>query len=311
MGIYDRDYYRPQPKWGGSFGFPQGSFITPLVWALGSVFLLQVLTSPRDPFTNWLALDPSRVQAGEVWRLLTYGLVHDIRDPLHILMNGLVIWFFGKMLELELRPAKIAQIFLSSVLVGGLVFCAISWLGFRPGAAISLGASGGATALLVTAAWRHPKQPILLFFLFSIPLWAAAILFVSLDLFLFFQGGSRIAVEIHLSGALVATLWEWSNRADYFQSGIFQQWKRSILGPKLKVFRDDIQQTVRTKDASSKAQRVKNAQSSAPAKTIKVQEQEMDRILEKISSMGMQSLSDEEKKFLISESARLKNERGR
>lgn len=311
MGIYDRDYYRPQPRWGGSFGFPQGSFITPLVWALGGVFLLQVLTSPRDPFTNWLALDPAKVRGGEIWRLLTYGLVHDIRDPLHILMNGMVIWFFGRMLEMELRPAKVAQIFLSSVLVGGLVFCAITWFGFRPGSAISLGASGGATALLVTAAWRHPKQPILLFFLFSIPLWGAAVLFVSLDLFLFLQGGSRIAVEIHLSGALVATLWEWSNRVDYFHSGIFQKWKRSMVGPKLKVYRDDDPQAVRTKDSSIKASRVRVGQPSAPNKTIKVQEQEMDRILEKISSKGMQSLSEEEKKFLLSESARLKNERGR
>lgn len=311
MGIYDRDYYRPQPRWGGNFGFPHGSFITPLVWALGAIFLLQVLTSPRDPFTNWLALDPSRVRSGEIWRLLTYGLVHDIKDPLHILMNGLVIWFFGKMLELEIRPTKVAQIFLSSVLVGGLIYSTIAWLGFRPGGGICLGASGGATALLVTAAWRHPKQPILLFFLFSIPLWAAAVLFVSLDLFLFLQGGSRVAVEVHLSGALVATLWEWSNRTDYFQIGIFQKWKRSIFGPKLRVFRDDVPQTVRPKETTNSATRAKVGQASASKKFPKVHEQEMDRILEKISSKGMQSLSDEEKKFLLSESARLKNERGR
>lgn len=278
---------------------------------MGGVFLLQVLTSPRDPFTTWLALDPSRVRGGEIWRLITYGLVHDIRDPLHILMNGLVIWFFGQMLEMELRPGKVARIFLSSVLVGGLVFCGITWLGFRPGSSICLGASGGATALLVTAAWRHPKQPILLFFLFSIPLWAAAILFVGLDLFLFLQGGSRIAAEIHLTGALVATLWECSNRADYFGTGIFQNWKRSIMGPKLRVYRDEGSHSTRARDLSGKPPQIKAAQATATNKTQMVKEQEMDRILEKISSKGMQSLSEEEKKFLLSESARLKNERGR
>ena len=310
MGIYDRDYYRPQPRWGERMGLPKSGFIKPLVFALAGVFFLQVLTSPRDPFSLILALDPSKVRDGEIWRLVSYGFVHSTKDPLHILMNGLVIWFFGIMLEGEISPTKVAKIFLSATLCGGLVFCALVWLGFRPTPSLCVGASGGATALMVTAAWRNPKLSILLFFVLPVPLWFATVLFVAFDLFLFLQGNSIVAVEVHLAGAAVATFWVWSSHANPFPTGYFRNLKRSVVGPKLRLFQNEGENKKKTDPQSKKAQPKKVAILTAAKPSSMKSENEMDRILEKISFSGMQSLTDEEKRFLLSESARLKSERG-
>ncbi len=310
MGIYDRDYYRPQPRWGERMGFPHQSFTKLLVCALAGVFLLQLLTSPRDPFTSMLALDPSRVMSGEIWRLISYGLVHDTRDPLHILMNGLVIWFFGIMLEGEIRQGKVAKIFLSSTLFGALVFCAMVWLGFRATPSLCVGASGGATALMVTAAWRNPNLSILLFFLLPVPLWIATVLFVAFDLFLFLQGNSMVAVEVHLAGAAVATMWHWSSQANPFATTYFRNLKRSVVGPKLRLFQNEGENKKKPESLAKKTANKKMASPYVEKAQPRNSANEMDRILEKISYSGMQSLSDEERRFLLSESARLKNERG-
>ncbi len=310
MGIYDRDYYRPQPRWGDKLGLPQQGFTKLLVCALAGIFILQVFSSPNDPFTGILGLDPGKVQGGEIWRLVSYGFVHDTRDPFHILMNGLVIWFFGLMLEGEIHQTKVAKIFLSAILFGGLVFCAMVWMGFRPTPSLCVGASGGATALMVTAAWRNPKLSILLFFLLPVPLWFATVLFVGLDLFLFLQGNARVAVEVHLAGAAVATLWHWASFSHSNLTGYFRSLKRAVVGPKLHLYQvksdNNLKIVNNPKKASTKKIAIPKGEGSPTWKS----ETEMDRILEKISSSGIQSLSEDERRFLLSESARLKSERG-
>ena len=112
MGIYDREYYRREgPSFLGSFT-EQGRVCK---WLLGInivCFVLQMVTRvpaqatfdnpfplPDEPFTTALQLDVDRIMHGEVWRLLTYGFLHDTSSIWHIVFNMLLLFWFGRQVE--------------------------------------------------------------------------------------------------------------------------------------------------------------------------------------------------------------------
>src|SRR6516165_7385267 len=123
MGIHDRDYYRDS---GGSWFSTltrHGQISTWLVVVNVIVFIAQIVT--RDPYTvaedpeypyagrndvpgfkpnsgpvtEMLDLSCERVIHGQVWRLLTHAFLHSTDDFIHILMNMLLLWWFGRYIE--------------------------------------------------------------------------------------------------------------------------------------------------------------------------------------------------------------------
>lgn len=97
--------------------------------------------------TNWA---PAILEQGEVWRLLSYGLLH-IWFP-HLLFNMLFLVYTGYHLERAIGRANLVLVYFGSVITGGLLSMAMSL--DRP----SLGASGGVFGLLaagVVVGWKH------------------------------------------------------------------------------------------------------------------------------------------------------------
>ena len=56
------------------------------------------------------------VDDGEWWRLLTAGFLHS--QPLHLILNMIVLWFLGQALEPIFGHLKFAAIYLASLFVG-------------------------------------------------------------------------------------------------------------------------------------------------------------------------------------------------
>src|SRR5262245_21250394 len=52
-------------------------------------------------YVKLLPIVSSQVLDGEVWRLVTYGLLHDPSNPMHLVLNGLTLYFFGRDLEVR------------------------------------------------------------------------------------------------------------------------------------------------------------------------------------------------------------------
>ncbi|HEX4945568.1 MAG TPA: rhomboid family intramembrane serine protease, partial [Blastocatellia bacterium] len=90
------------------------------------------------------------VWQGEVWRLVTAGMLHG--GLFHFWMNSASLLWLGRMTEAFTHRAYLPMVFILSILSG----CLFSlWL--SPGT-ISVGASGGLMGLvgfLVTVGWRH------------------------------------------------------------------------------------------------------------------------------------------------------------
>jgi membrane associated rhomboid family serine protease len=56
------------------------------------------------------------VEDGEWWRLVTSGFLH--ANPIHLLLNMVVLWFLGQALEPVLGHVKFAAVYLASLLAG-------------------------------------------------------------------------------------------------------------------------------------------------------------------------------------------------
>jgi membrane associated rhomboid family serine protease len=184
-----------------------------LALVLGGVFLLQfalyIAADPADPaswherVTRFARLDPEAWRAGapEVWQLLTYGLLHAVQDPLHLLGNLLSLWFFGSMLQADMDPRRFALFWFACQLAGGLVFLLPAALGFDSPSAI--GASGAAYGVMAACATLHPDARVLLII---VPLRLRTLVLIVLGLTVFStlldfkQGSSGVAHLVHLGG---------------------------------------------------------------------------------------------------------------
>ena len=70
-----------------------------------------------------------------------------------------------------------------------------------------MGASGAVSAVLLAFICLHPTHTLLLFFVIPIPAVLAGVLFFWYESRMQQRGGTRIAHDAHLGGAVVGVLW--------------------------------------------------------------------------------------------------------
>jgi membrane associated rhomboid family serine protease len=183
---------------------PNSNVTKKLLWANGIVFAVtflldRMLGDAFRPISSWLELNPALWYAGipAVWQLWTYGFLHSLGDPFHLLFNLLVLFFFGRMLEGLVGSRRFAWQYFAALAVG-----AITHLAFVPllGDAPVVGASGAVLYTVVACAVLRPDAPVIFFFV-TLPLKVMALILVGLDIFNVLRGGSRTASDVHLAGA--------------------------------------------------------------------------------------------------------------
>jgi len=118
---------------------------------------------------------------------------------LHLLVNSMVLFFFGPALELKIGKKKFLYLFF-----GAGILATISQLFVMPPNTVILGASGAILGVLGTLTILAPRLPVLLFFFIPMPLWVLTVGFGTLSavLVVFAPGGS-IANMAHLTGVVV------------------------------------------------------------------------------------------------------------
>jgi membrane associated rhomboid family serine protease len=80
------------------------------------------------------------VNDGEWWRLVTSGFLH--ANPIHLLLNMVVLWFLGQAIEPSFGHVKFAALYVASLLTGSLGVMLL-----EPGSA-AVGASGAVYGLM-------------------------------------------------------------------------------------------------------------------------------------------------------------------
>ncbi|HSH95727.1 MAG TPA: rhomboid family intramembrane serine protease, partial [Roseimicrobium sp.] len=105
-----------------------------------------------------LELSPHSFRQGFAWTLLSYGLLHDPDQFLHIIGNLLALYFLGRELIPYVGSKRFVGICVGSVFLGALTWLGCNW---THGGTL-VGASAAVCGLLVVFACINPNQPITL-----------------------------------------------------------------------------------------------------------------------------------------------------
>ena len=237
-----------------------------LLLANGAAFLLQWTLGGQ--VAALFGLVPARVlQDLWLWQTLTYMFLHG--GFFHLLLNMYVLWTFGRELENQWGSAP----FLWYYLLCGWGAAVFNVLLSPNSASPSVGASGAIYGLLAAFALTFPQAVLYLYFFIPLRARQVVILFAAVEFLAGFSGASSGAANFaHLGGMLTGFL--------YLKSGSLR-WKWRFL--------------------SSRWSRPRPARAAPRAKTeVKFHDlhQEVDRILEKISKQGIDSLTSEEQELM-------------
>ena len=208
------------------------------------------------------------------WTIVTYMFLH--AGIWHLLFNMLALYFFGPRLEARLGGRQFLLLYFISGIMG-----AVLSIFFTPNAAI-VGASGAVFGVLLGFARYWPRERIYIWGVLPIEARGLVIVMTIISLYLGFAGGGgNIAHFAHLGGFLGGFLylkwWDRTSPAARFMAKAkaplrqgsgnggtdVKRWRR--------IRRDDMHP---------------------------VNQEELDRILDKISASGVGSLNAEERDFL-------------
>jgi membrane associated rhomboid family serine protease len=204
------------------------------------------------------------------WTLVTYMFMHDPNSFTHILFNMLGLYFFGPRVEERIGSQK----FLMLYLISGLSGAALSFV-FAFNASV-IGASGAVFGIMLAFARFWPETRILLMFFLPVPAGVAVALMAGLALWSGLRGsGGGVADFCHLGGFAGAFLY------------LLYLERRAGT----KRFRTNSTATV-------PKETLLNWKKVDPRSIHEVNRDEVNRILDKISSQGLNSLTAQERLFL-------------
>jgi len=279
--------------------FGEASILNKLIYINVTIFILFSLfdvfsflfNSNINSFINKFEL-PSNTDIfiQQPWSIITYMFFHS--SILHLLFNMIWLHFGGKILINYINEKQFLSTYLIGGICGGILF--ILSYNFIPAfndiylSAFAIGSSASVFAIMIAAATYSPNLYVQLPLLGRIKLKHIAIFMITLDIISIPKGnaGGHIA---HIGGALFGYfyIYQLKKGQDY-----------SILMSKLI---DIITNTFKTR---SKFKTVhKRAKSDYEFNAEKAdQQKEINKILEKISKSGYDSLNQKEKDTLFSAS---------
>ena len=277
MGIYDRDYYREERQ---TFALRGPRSVTATLIIINVVvYLVDYLLLAGE--RNGQIAESLRVTVGSLtrpelwWRFLTYGFVH-AQQPEHIVVNMLVLWFFGRPVEERYGAKEFLRLYLVLLVFSSLVWAAVGkFIEGAPESASVVGASGAVTGIVILFVVSYPQARVLLFFVLPMPAWVLGVLFVAWNIWgAMAESTSHVAYTVHLSGAAFAFL--------YYRFG----WSLGRLVPGRGSWR-----------WLRRRPHLRLHKPEAPEEDEKLSE-EVDRILAKISLQGEASLTGKERRTL-------------
>jgi membrane associated rhomboid family serine protease len=192
-----------------SLGFPRP---TPIVLAtlvtLLAVFIVSAIgyrfAAGRAVYET-LALHPHLVLTeGRAWMLVTYALLHSLDSPFHLVMNGLVFYWFGPTMESRWGQGRFLFFMFVAALAGGLFVLGAYVLGLKEAGSV-VGASSITMALVVAWGFTFPDRQVYFFFFAvrGIQLIWITIAFEILNALTF----SRVSAAGHFGGIVVGFLY--------------------------------------------------------------------------------------------------------
>jgi membrane associated rhomboid family serine protease len=296
--LEDRHYMR-QPR------FRAGVSATAmLLVALVIAFALECFAYGYPPqFTpeSVLPLSWDGLKHGYIWQLLSFQFLH--AGFLHLICNGLVIFFLGRELEETLGRSRFLTLYFSSGVAGGLLHALAGgvtehivptslWTARfidQFGGPV-VGASAGAAGLLAGFAILYPERQLTVF-LYFIPVNIRAKFLLLFSALLSLAGiafpgmfGKLVANDAHLGGIIAGICF-----IRYAGSWHWPQLHRRAPSPR---------RLIRVPSQKTSAWGLPRRSEDDDLPPDEFLSKEVDPILDKISAHGIQSLTERERRIL-------------
>ena len=231
MGIYDRDYYRaaPAPRFGAMplmtitmwlivINFAVALIDSILFHWLGEAGRLslpwgQIIIYPPLQYWGHFSV-ATAIWKGQVWRFITFQFLHAGPGPWHLLVNMVMLYFFGPLVEAYLGRRRFLAFYLICGIagpVGYMVLWAASATGvtnlIQTAYVPLVGASAGLFGILIAAAHIAPDATVLIYGIFPMKLRAMAWVMLGIAVYTVFTSGHNAGGEAaHLGGAVIGWL---------------------------------------------------------------------------------------------------------
>ncbi|HNQ67098.1 MAG TPA: rhomboid family intramembrane serine protease [Bacteroidales bacterium] len=246
--------------------------------------LVEFLAVPAD--TSSILLKP--------WTVITYMFTHE--SFLHILFNLMVFFWFGKLFLQYLSQRQLLSMYLMGGISGAifyiLAFNTIPAFSFIKYFSVALGASASVMAIVISVASLVPNQEVYMFFFGKVKLKYLALIIIVIDLISIpiDNAGGHIA---HLGGAFMGFIFI----MNYKKGTDITIWLSRFLYGIKEFFIPDREIKVKYRNKAKKTNAPESDMEYNARK--KANQDEIDKILEKIAKSGYGSLSSEEKDRLF------------
>lgn len=246
------------------------------------MFVLELLWAPE--LIHLFGLTPALVKKGLIWQLVTYMFLHG--GFFHLLFNMFALWMFGCEIERAWGTKEFVKYYFITGIGAGLLTFILSFNSQIP----TIGASGAIFGILVAFALMFPNRPIYLYFLFPVKAKYVVIFFAVIEFFASLRYTSDgIGHFAHLGGMVVGYLYI---KSDWRIPALFR------LSSYLTYFRN-VRHKRRMKAVDKKREMEERLM------------ERVDQILDKISQVGYDKLTREEKKILEQASQHLSKQEER
>ncbi len=255
---------RPYRVWRFPFGpGTTGTAVRGLLVANGVLFLLQLILGWQ--LIAALGLVPALVvRQFSVWRLFTYMFLHG--GLLHLAFNMFILWMFGSEIERYWGRDRFLFYYVLTGLGAGISSVLLEPNSLRP----VIGASGAVFGLLVAFALMFPSRVVYVFMLFPMRAKYFVILLGVLELVLSLDRGGGVAHFAHLGGLVTGYVFL----------------RHRYLGRTIRAALARRRERKRVEAAVDEEEKLLDLRS------------EVDRILDKITREGIDTLTSREKRIL-------------
>lgn len=241
------------------------------------------------------------------WTIITYMFLH--AGLMHILLNMIALYWFGRIFLNFYSTRHFAGVYFLGGIIGGVFFVLaynlIPYFEAHSTDTHLVGASAAVLAVVVASAVRTPDYTVNIVFFGTMRLitLAAITVIASIILLSSENAGGNIA---HIGGAFAGWLFATMlNKGRDLSSGINSAGEMVYnLWSKAKNLFNRRRTIKFTRNKKSEASTGKHAADYEYNARKKVNEDEMNRILEKVKKSGYSSLSEEEKRRLFDASGR-------
>lgn len=273
------------------------------------VYFLQLTLFRPDAVFSALELDPARFP-GSWWTVVTYMFVHAWLA--HLVFNMFTLWMFGPRLEQAWGTRAFVQFYLWCGLGG-----AAAHLLFAQHSAV-IGASGAISGVLVAYALHWPDEEVYLFGVIPMKSRWLVVAMIGMNIIFALSPGSRIDWTAHVGG--MGFGWLFLKLYSFGGLDRVRGWVSSVpdesedMPHAVPRTRSSMRDRARGVDEVVTRSNAVALRESKPLQHVQKQETpkeyaaRVNRVLDKISQQGIESLTSDERQLLEDMSRKLRDE---